>query len=353
MKDCRRAKIRFAVIGAGWRAQYYLRIAAALKDVFEVSGVLCRSEVRCGEISGLYGVPVTMEAEEIAAGEPDLVVVAVSKTSICEVTLEWAARGFPVLCETPAAMSAKGAEQLKEAVAGGAHIAVAEQYARYATLAAELELVRRGLIGRPEYLYLSQAHDYHGASLIRAYLDLDESVAYEVVSDEIMLPTAQTLTRMEEYHYGVIVDKLRVLRKYRFAGGQAAVYDFDSEQYRSPIRSNLIRILGERGEMINGEFHYLDEENAPRLERLEVSVVPVRRDTLNPNFRLVREVEKICFQGEVLYEAHFGLCGLTEDETAIATMLWDMDRYVHGCGPNPYPVSKALFDCEMAQMWRE
>lgn len=36
------AKIRYAIIGSGWRALFYIRIAKALPEQFEVTGILVR-----------------------------------------------------------------------------------------------------------------------------------------------------------------------------------------------------------------------------------------------------------------------------------------------------------------------
>ena len=37
-------KYRFVIVGTGWRAMYYVRIARALPDVFELCTMLSRSE---------------------------------------------------------------------------------------------------------------------------------------------------------------------------------------------------------------------------------------------------------------------------------------------------------------------
>lgn len=56
---------------------------------------------------------------------------------------------------------------------------------------------------------------------------------------------------------------------------------------------------------------------------------------------------KIAFRGEVLYEPPFGLCGLSEDETAIATIMYETGEYACGAGKNPYGFEEALRDAEM------
>ena len=37
-------KIRFIIVGSGWRSLYYVRIAKALKDRFELCALLCRTK---------------------------------------------------------------------------------------------------------------------------------------------------------------------------------------------------------------------------------------------------------------------------------------------------------------------
>ena len=101
------AKLRFIVVGSGWRSLFYWRIAQALPERFELCAMLCRTEEKAEKMHREYGVPVSTSAEQCAALHPDLVVVAVNKASIAAVSTEWLARGFAVLCETPAAQSCR------------------------------------------------------------------------------------------------------------------------------------------------------------------------------------------------------------------------------------------------------
>lgn len=164
--------LTFIIVGSGWRAMFYARIAKRFPEQFQLKYMLCRQQQKAERIAREYGIPATTSIADCEAAKPDFVVVAVTKTSIFDVTKEWALRGYAVLCETPAAMTV---EQLKELwnlkVSCKARIQVAEQYLRYPVLAAGLEVLRSGKLGEPYAVSLSVAHDYHGASLIRHMLN--------------------------------------------------------------------------------------------------------------------------------------------------------------------------------------
>lgn len=129
------AKLRFIVVGSGWRSLFYWRIAQALPERFELCAMLCRTEEKAEKMHREYGVPVSTSAEQCAALHPDLVVVAVNKASIAAVSTEWLARGFAVLCETPAALEEDALRALWQLHRQGAKLQVAEQYWLYPTLA--------------------------------------------------------------------------------------------------------------------------------------------------------------------------------------------------------------------------
>lgn len=133
------AKLRFVVVGSGWRSLFYWRIAQALPERFELCAMLCRTEEKAEKMHREYGVPVSTSAEQCIALHPDLVVVAVNKASIAAVSTEWLARGFAVLCETPAALEEDALRALWQLHRQGAKLQVAEQYWLYPTLAKRLQ----------------------------------------------------------------------------------------------------------------------------------------------------------------------------------------------------------------------
>ena len=52
------AKLRFIVVGSGWRSLFYWRIAQALPERFELCAMLCRTEEKAEKMHREYGVPV-------------------------------------------------------------------------------------------------------------------------------------------------------------------------------------------------------------------------------------------------------------------------------------------------------
>ena len=403
MKVTSKQKFKFIIIGSGWRALHYVRIAKALPQHFELCALLCRTEEKAERFSKQYSIHATISIEECIAMKPDFVVVSVNKPSIASVSIEWMQRGFPVLCETPVAQTEEEALQIRRLLESGCKLTVAEQYTRYPLNRALLKVIEKGFIGEPEYAVVSIAHEYHGASLIRAFLGIGPNVGYDVSGKEFTFATTETKNRYETFTDGRIAMKKRALALFTFENGKVAVYDFDSEQYHSTIRGNMLKVQGQRGEIQGrrgevrelqgevqgccGEVHevhdvikgcsgevqelqgevqgrhsevqelrgeilgdtvrYLDEANEPHLEHFEVESRVVHRESDNPNMREIREIVRIMFNGEVVYEPPFGLCGLSEDETAMATLMWQTGEYIAGEGDNPYGFEEAYLDVKM------
>ena len=49
------SKVRFAVVGSGWRSFFYIRIAKALPEIFELTALLCRSREKADRFRREYG----------------------------------------------------------------------------------------------------------------------------------------------------------------------------------------------------------------------------------------------------------------------------------------------------------
>ncbi len=347
------SRYRFIIIGSIWRAQYYVRATKALPDLFELSAMYCRSEERAEQMRSVYGIPASVSEDECAASDPDFVVVAVSKGSGPEVAMRWMDRGFTVLCETPAALNIETLNELWLRHEQGQKLVTAEQYLLYPCYSALLKLVRSGIIGEPDCLNISLAHEYHGASLMRALLGISADTGFSVTAKAFEFPVAETRNRYEEIRDGRIAMKKRVLSTFEFDNGKAAFYDFDPEQYHSKIRRNSYKLRGVRGEISDGHVVYPNAGNDAVEAELRMETKQIKRDFDNPNPEFAEEVTGICFQGEQLYKPVFGLCGLSQDETAAAQLMEKTAEYAKGTAEPPYPLREALQDAYMSILMKK
>lgn len=322
-------KSRFIIVGSGWRAMYYVRIAKALPELFELSAVLCRTEEKALKIASEYEIHTTTSIEECMNYHPDFVVVAVTKTSIYQVTKEWLNRGYPVLCETPASLELSELQDLWELHRNGAKLQVAEQYSKYPTYASQLKLLSQNILAEPYNVTISQIHDYHAVSIIRKILNVKPDVT--IFGKKYVYPVTETLTRYEKLFDGRIADKERVRLTFEFDNGKVAYYDFSSIQYRSTIRTNYFNVQGPRGEMVNSTFQYLDEENLPHKESISIQSYKSG------------QIKSISFLDKIIYKCPYDDRGLTEDEIAISTFMMGMKNY-NLTGEPIYPLEDALTD---------
>lgn len=319
---------------------------------YSLDAMYCRTQEKADKMAEEFSIHTTTSIEECVGYKPDFAVVAVNKTSICDVSIEWMDRGITVLSETPAALDMDSLKKLyryhmsddktdKKQV-------VAEQYREYPYNKARINLVNSGVLGDISCLNISIAHEYHGFSLIRAYLGIKPDENYTVSGKIYEFPTTQTLTRYDKFTDGRTAPKKRCVAVFEFESGKVAWYDFDSEQYRSPIRKNMIKVQGVRGELINNELYYLDENNVGRKETIVTDINKVMTGNGNPNLAQVNEIKKIAFGDKILYEPVWGLRGLSEDETAIATLMCKTAEYSRGQALPPYSLENALADAYAA-----
>lgn len=377
---------RFVIVGSGWRSMYYVRIAKALPQVFELSAMLCRTQEKADRIAEEMDIHTTLSIEECEKYQPDFVVVAVNKSSIGEVSKEWMAKGFTVLCETPPTVDVEELREFWRLHQAGQKLCVAEQYFRYPTYQAMLKVLDQGWIGEPYNVNVSLAHEYHGVSLVKKILHT-ENETFSISGKRYAFPVMETASRYEHFTDGRVADKSRDMVTIEFESGKVAFYDFSSEQYRSGIRSNYVKAQGVRGELqgmagsygsfckmseeiadpdyenqeykggLFTEIHYMDELNHPRKQYLTLDTRQVATGDNNPNLSEITEVIGVKLGGypydapggTIVYEPQeeFGLCGLAEDETAIASMMLGAARYNEG-GEELYPLKDALTDAYMA-----
>ncbi len=320
--------ITYTIVGAGWRSEFYLRIAALMPKTFSVGGILVRDPAKRARLSEKYGVKICTSLEELLQIDCDFVVSCVSKGSIKETLKTLAASGVPVLSETPVAVEGIGGR-----------IQVAEQFRFAPRNCAYKAIIDSGILGAVHQVQLSCCHDYHAASLIRFFLD---------TGFELPRVTAVTLPDPVTRYNGrggiaaspAVVQAEESIRILQFRD-KTAVYDFSREQYFSDIRASRIVIRGERGEIVDNTCTYLEGGIPQRFT--------LRRGTCGSEenldgFSLLR----ITGNGRVLYKSPFPGARLSDEEIAVATCLVKMKAYADGKGVF-YSVKDAAFDCRLLQ----
>lgn len=329
-------KLSFVVVGSGFRAMFYGRIARTYPELFEMKYMLCRSQEKADRIRTQTGFSVTTSKEACEACRPDFVVVAVNKANIADVAEEWVLRGHTVLTETPAGASLEQLERIWELRERcGCRIQVAEQYFHYPSLSVGMKYIERGDIGEPFSLYISVAHDYHGASIMRKYLSVGQE-AFAVAAKRFRFPLTETDSREGAVTDGRTTLRERDIALFEFASGKIGLYDFSGEQYHSFIRSRHIIVRGRDGELSDQVLYRLDDRHYPRTKIL----LP----ELEPRYRVL-ETKRIRDYVR-MWKPELSLDEI-EDEYAIACMLYDMGDYI-ASGKEIYPLRDALQD---AYMW--
>jgi predicted dehydrogenase len=313
------------VIGASWRAGYYLRAARELPGRFAVATVLVRSAASAARVTERWGVAATTSIDEfLAAARYDYVVVSVPPDSAAELTRAVIAAGVPVLSETPPAPDVESLFELYRAV-GGAPVQVAEQYRFQAHHAARLSVAASGLIGDIGSVRLSVAHGYHGVSLMRFALGVGfepAEVSAQAIVDRVVSARGRDEWNAEPVEY----DAGRTISFLRF-GARTGIYDFDFEQYFSPIRSRHVDVYGTSGEINDDRVSWLTGPGHAAHATLHRESTGVDGD-LEGWF-----LHRIALGADVHYENRFVPARLNDDELAVAEVMARMTTYVRDGEP--------------------
>lgn len=326
-------KIRYAVVGTGWRALFFIRAAKNLPELFEVTGVLTRTKERAQAFGAQYGVRVFTDMDEMLGTNPEFVVSCVTRSAITGVTLELMEHGMNVLSETPLANDEESLLKVYETwKRTGVTLQLAEQYFLYPNHAARAALVRKGLLGGVSSCSLSLIHEYHALSMMRAYLDADDAGAVIRAAGDTR-DIVSTGDRSGVLTDGKVGFEHRVFARIDYANGKLGLYDFSGTQYHSEIRTNHLRILGDRGEIFDDEVHWVPEDNRPMRARLEY-----RRDVATGTIRAID------FNGERIYENPFRCdVAMSEDDIAVSCVIKGMGEAVRE-GKLFYPMKHCFRD---------
>ncbi|MCB0122565.1 MAG: Gfo/Idh/MocA family oxidoreductase, partial [Caldilineaceae bacterium] len=158
--------INIGMIGAGWRAEFFLRIVQALPEQFNLPRVLVRNPEKAERFAAAWQVETVQTLDDLLKpNDLDFVIVSVPWAVSPVMLRELADRNMPALAETPPAPDLDALTALHELTKRGAKIQVAEQYQFQPAHAARLAIARSGKLGTVTQAQVSAAHGYHGINL--------------------------------------------------------------------------------------------------------------------------------------------------------------------------------------------
>jgi predicted dehydrogenase len=328
--------IPFGIVGTGWRSLFYLRVARACPDHFNVVGLVSRNPAQVSDTISGFGVPLYASPEDLLeAAKPMFMVTSVPWKVNPGLLWQLAKLNLPILSETPPATTVKEMLDLMLLTKQGAKIQVAEQYWLQPHHAARLALAHSGKLGRISQVQVSVAHGYHGLSLIRRFLGIGFEKA-TISAYKFTAPIVQGPGRDGPPPQEVVVDSNQVIARLDF-GDRLGVFDFSGDQYFSYIRGQRLLVRGERGEIIDETAVYLQDFLTP----IRVTFV---RHVAGPNGNLEGHYLKGIQAGEAwLYHNPLAPGELADDEIAVGTCLLKMADYVDG-GPAFYSLAEACQD---------
>jgi len=335
--------IKFGLYGSGWRSEYFLKVAKYLPEQFIVDGIITRNPDKAAYFLKEYGVKsYSTLATYLAENDPLFVVESVNKSVSEYITCELTAKGIPVLMETPAGRNIESMTRLYELVQKGAKIQIAEQYPFHPLHAARKNLIDTKKLGNIEHTQVSFSHGYHGIALIRQILGINfENV--KITATSFPIAAAAGVSRIGLPTADEISSQNQTVATLVFENGQTAIYNFEMNQHRSWVRSPLIQIKGDRGEILNETLKYLIDYKTP-------TIAPISRVNLGENQNVEGfGLKGILCEGTWHYQNPYLNSRLVDDEIAVATCLEKMAHYVK-TGKSFYSFAQGAQDMYLGMM---
>ncbi|MET3805739.1 putative dehydrogenase [Nakamurella sp. UYEF19] len=330
--------VTLGLVGTGWRAEFFARLALMMPERFTLVGVAGRRQESIDVASRNWAVPGFLDpAELVRRTRPDFVISSVPWDASAGVIGALVAAGAKVLTETPPAPDVAGLQKLWSEVGAGEQVQVAEQYLMLPGHAARLAVVRAGAIGTPTSVQVSSTHGYHAVSMIRGFLAAGYGPV-TVSARTFSAPLVDPLRRGGWTDDGEPRPATTTLATLDFGDGRSGLYDFTDNQWHNQLRFRRILIRGTHGEMADDRVIRLTEPRA-------ITTSELRRYQLGHDLNLDgHDTEHISFDGSVVWRNPFVGQRLMDEEIAIASLMAATGAWARGEGPAPYPLAQGCQD---------
>jgi len=335
--------ITLLLIGGGWRAAYFLRIARELPDHFRIPAAVARDPGKGAALEQQWGILTYRTQEEMLDHHQGDYVVMVRRGDTMDAIFDLAERQIPILLETPPAGTPEALDRLNALPLEKARIQVAEQYHRLPLIAAQIAVAASGRIGRVNQVQLSVAHGYHGVSMIRRMMGWK--------AEPLTIDARQFSTRVargpgrDGLPSESILDEVAQTFAFLDDGERFALYDFEPRsQYAGWLRAPRVLIRGEKGEIDWNCVRFLRDHRWP------IELPFVRQDT-GQNVSIMENMglRGISLGEELVYQPPFPSARLNDDEQAVADCMQRMGTFVRQGTPF-YSLAEASHDTYLAAM---
>lgn len=334
--------VRFALVGHGWRADFYLRLARLLPGRFTCTGVLTRRAEVGERLEREWGVRTTRDLDDLLRDDPRVVVTSVPVAANPDVVRALVERGATVLSETPPAPDVDGLRALWHDVGAAGLVQVAEQHPSLPVVAAVRSLVGRGLLGQVTSAQVSWTHDYHAMALLRTVLGLGAEPV-DVRATHVDGPLLEPPGR-EGRPGDPRVLTARHTTAVLTAGGRTGVYDFTDGQWFSPLRRRSLTVRGSHGEVVGTDVRWA------RADGTVLAAPLVRRQTGLDGDLEGADLDAVVWAGEVLFANPYRGARLSDEELAVGLCLEATARWRDADGPPPYPLADACQDALLGHL---
>jgi predicted dehydrogenase len=330
---------RFGIVGSGWRAEFFRKLASLLPQELELVGVAVRRAERAEELQATWETPTFLSPQDLLrTTRPDFVITSVPWPANPEIVADLVGAGAKVLSETPPAPDAAQLRALWGEVGARGAVQVAEQNPMLPGHAARAELVRQGVIGRATNVQISSTHTYHAIALIRSLLGVDGAQPVRVNATLVHGPLVDPLSRAGWTGDTEAKDATTTFATFDFGDGRSGLYDFTTNQWHNQLRHRRIVIRGSRGEISDDDVVFARDAST-------IIRSPLVRQQLGYDLHLDGyDTELIAFQGEPVWRNPFLGLRLMDEEIAVGQLLLAMAGWATDRGPAPYPLARACQD---------
>ncbi|WP_182112736.1 MULTISPECIES: Gfo/Idh/MocA family protein [unclassified Actinotalea] len=330
--------LRFALVGTGWRAEFFRRMAALLPERFTLVGAVSRTDERGAEVERRWGVPTYRTVGGLlAAQRPELVVVSVPWAVTPGVVTDLVDAGVPVLAETPPAPDADGLRALWSRVGGSGLVQVAEHSPFLPGHQARAAVLRQGAIGEVTHVQISSTHQYHAVAVIRRLLGVGHEPV-TVTARRLEAPLVDPQDRAGWTGATAPVSRSTVLATLDWGGGRSALYDFTDNQWHNPLRVDRLLVRGSHGEL-------LDDRVTRWVDPTTVVTSPIVRTQSGVGQDMDGfDLQHLTFEGRVVHRNRFEGARLADDDIAVAELLDRSRAWVRDEAGPPYPLAEGSQD---------